>query len=164
MRPFFRVQGLSALWALKGARLRRRLCKKVVQKDCGKRFLSLTARRAEGGGIACGSTAWPGFRVFKRFCLPLAGRFKGACRKVLRFDRPLAGGFLSLTARRAEGGIACGSTAWPGFRGFKRFRGFRGWWYRRFAAMSFIIPLRGIENQTTALWAEPIFRRETHEP
>ena len=28
-----------------------------------------------------------------------------------------------------------------------------GWWYRRFAAMSFIIPLRGIENQTTALRA-----------
>ena len=36
----------------------------------------------------------------------------------------------------------------PGFKGFKRFL---GWWYRRFAARSFIIPLRGMENRTTGL-------------
>ncbi len=45
-------------------------------------FLSLTALRAEGCGIAFGHT----FGV-----------------KVLKMDRPAAGGFLSLTAFQAEG-------------------------------------------------------------
>ena len=46
------------------------------------RFLSLTALRAEGCGIALGHT----FGV-----------------KVLKMDRPAAGGFLGLTAFQAEG-------------------------------------------------------------
>jgi hypothetical protein len=32
-----------------------------------------------------------------------AGCEEGWCRKVLKFDRPFAGGFLGLTALRAEG-------------------------------------------------------------
>lgn len=38
-----------------------------------------------------------------------AGCEEGWCRKVLKFDRPFAGGFLGLTALRAEG---CGGALW----------------------------------------------------
>ena len=31
----------------------------------------------EGYGIAYEATAWPGFKRFRRFCLPLAGWFRG---------------------------------------------------------------------------------------
>ena len=41
-------------------------------------------------------------------------------QKVLKMDRPLAGGFRGFR----------GFKRFRGFRGFKRFRGFRGWWYR----------------------------------
>ena len=60
-----------------------------VERLRRKRFLRLTGpsgRRVlrfdgsfgpEGCGIAYGATSWPGFRGFKRFCLPSAGGFKG---------------------------------------------------------------------------------------
>ena len=48
--------------------------------------------------------------------------------KVLKIDRPWAGGF----------------------KGFRRFKGFRGGGIA-LRAMSFVIPLRGMENHTTGL-------------
>ncbi len=43
-----------------------------------------SAYGAEGYGIASGAALRPGFREFRRFCLPLAGRFKGLWIVALR--------------------------------------------------------------------------------
>ena len=48
-------------------------------------------------------------RFKKRGAADAAGCVEGLWKKVLKMDRPLAGGFLSLTALRAEGcGLPCG--------------------------------------------------------
>ena len=71
----------------------------------------MTAFQAEGCGIALSgdeyyNAAFGGFR--RGLCRRVVVRFaQGARKKVLKIDRPLAGGFLSLTAFQAEGcGIA----------------------------------------------------------
>ena len=119
----------------KGRGWRRRLCRRVVVRfaqGAGKEvlridrplaggFLGLTAFQAEGCGIALSgdefyNAAFGGFAADKkrgrgwrrRLCRRVVVRFaQGAGKEVLRIDRPLAGGFLSLTAFQVEGcGIA----------------------------------------------------------
>ena len=90
-------------------------------------------------------------------------RVQRVMEKVLRIDRPLAGGFLGLTGLRPEGcGIAYGATAWQGSEGSEgsaRFQraGSKGV-VSPFWAMSFIISLRemktiqpptGVKNRQT---------------
>ena len=66
------------------------------------RFLSLTALQAEGCGGALRAQI-----IKEGGAAGAAGCVEGLWKKVLKMDRPLAGGFLSLTAFQAEGcGIA----------------------------------------------------------
>ena len=52
-------------------------------------------------------------------------------------DRPLAGGFLSLTAFQAEGcDGAFGAALWPGFRRFKGFDLPLAGWFRRWQRLT----------------------------
>ena len=86
------------------------------------RFLSLTALWAEGGGGGFAAD----FKEKGRGSA--AGCVEGLYRKVLKMDRPLAGGFLSLTALRAEGcGIALRAMSFIIPPSARRFR---GWWWR----------------------------------
>ena len=108
------------------------LWKKVLKMDrpTAGGFLSLTALRAEGCGLPCRamliksalrdlsfcviwhdehSGDWlTAFATKKGGAADAAGCVEGLWKKVLKMDRPTAGGFLSLTALRAEGcGLPC---------------------------------------------------------
>ena len=65
------------------------------------RFLSLTAFQAEGCGGGFAADFEEKGRGFAAGCVE--GLWKKVVKKVLKIDRPLAGGFVSLTALRAEG-------------------------------------------------------------
>ncbi len=87
------------------------------------RFLSLTALWAEGGGGGFAAD----FKEKGRGSA--AGCVEGLYRKVLKMDRPLAGGFLSLTGPLAPRVVVSPYRAMS-FILPPSARRFRGWWWR----------------------------------